>query len=216
MVFWHFNGQLRSLSAGRGKTLKFYISLHIDKPCICPNKIALQILGFGWAGIFRRYLVEPAAMWWPTNLVQVSLFRHVVLMFIDYSLFRQALAYLCDMEFLLQSAPREGQETQRRSNADSIFYMCNDLQLFILHSTWLSFPHAHIYFLAVLDFPPVCYCPTDRFRPSRTRSGCCGVRLVHYLCISRKPSGHARVRCSQCGNRFYFGYVCGYPYGILV
>ncbi|XP_078430058.1 oligopeptide transporter 7-like isoform X2 [Wolffia australiana] len=34
-----------------------------------------QVLGFGWAGIFRRYLVEPAAMWWPYNLVQVSLFR---------------------------------------------------------------------------------------------------------------------------------------------
>ncbi|KAK3228141.1 hypothetical protein Dsin_008003 [Dipteronia sinensis] len=34
-----------------------------------------QVLGFGWAGIFRRYLVEPAAMWWPANLVQVSLFR---------------------------------------------------------------------------------------------------------------------------------------------
>ncbi|MBA0589223.1 hypothetical protein Gorai_017980, partial [Gossypium raimondii] len=33
-----------------------------------------QVLGFGWAGIFRRYLVEPAAMWWPQNLVQVSLF----------------------------------------------------------------------------------------------------------------------------------------------
>ncbi|KAH9307886.1 hypothetical protein KI387_035797, partial [Taxus chinensis] len=33
-----------------------------------------QILGFGWAGIFRRHLVEPATMWWPANLVQVSLF----------------------------------------------------------------------------------------------------------------------------------------------
>ncbi|GLJ26001.1 hypothetical protein SUGI_0498760 [Cryptomeria japonica] len=37
--------------------------------------ITTQILGFGWAGIFRRHLVEPAAMWWPANLVQVSLFR---------------------------------------------------------------------------------------------------------------------------------------------
>ncbi|XP_038703383.1 oligopeptide transporter 7-like isoform X2 [Tripterygium wilfordii] len=34
-----------------------------------------QVLGFGWAGVFRRYLVQPAAMWWPQNLVQVSLFR---------------------------------------------------------------------------------------------------------------------------------------------
>ncbi|KAK8693063.1 hypothetical protein V6N13_070661 [Hibiscus sabdariffa] len=37
--------------------------------------LTTQVLGFGWAGIFRRYLVEPAAMWWPQNLVQVSLFR---------------------------------------------------------------------------------------------------------------------------------------------
>ncbi|KAI9076789.1 hypothetical protein K1719_041265 [Acacia pycnantha] len=37
--------------------------------------LSTQVLGFGWAGIFRRYLVEPAEMWWPANLVQVSLFR---------------------------------------------------------------------------------------------------------------------------------------------
>nr|XP_048319811.1 oligopeptide transporter 7-like isoform X3 [Ziziphus jujuba var. spinosa] len=37
--------------------------------------ITTQVIGFGWAGIFRRFLVEPAAMWWPSNLVQVSLFR---------------------------------------------------------------------------------------------------------------------------------------------
>ncbi|KAG5019233.1 Oligopeptide transporter 6 [Glycine soja] len=32
------------------------------------------ILGFGWAGLFRKFLVEPGEMWWPSNLVQVSLF----------------------------------------------------------------------------------------------------------------------------------------------
>ncbi|KAL2531119.1 Oligopeptide transporter 7 [Abeliophyllum distichum] len=37
--------------------------------------LTTQVLGFGWAGLFRRYLVEPTAMWWPQNLVQVSLFR---------------------------------------------------------------------------------------------------------------------------------------------
>ncbi|KAF3640460.1 Oligopeptide transporter 8 [Capsicum annuum] len=37
--------------------------------------LTTQILAFGWAGLFRKYLVEPAAMWWPHNLVQVSLFR---------------------------------------------------------------------------------------------------------------------------------------------
>ncbi|KAE8699830.1 Oligopeptide transporter 9 [Hibiscus syriacus] len=35
-----------------------------------------QVLGFGWAGIFRKYLVEPGEMWWPSNLVMVSLFRY--------------------------------------------------------------------------------------------------------------------------------------------
>ncbi|XP_002275134.4 oligopeptide transporter 6 [Vitis vinifera] len=34
-----------------------------------------QVLGFGWAGLFRKFLVEPGEMWWPSNLVQVSLFR---------------------------------------------------------------------------------------------------------------------------------------------
>ncbi|KAJ9174304.1 hypothetical protein P3X46_017341 [Hevea brasiliensis] len=37
--------------------------------------VTTQVLGFGWAGIFRKYLVEPGEMWWPSNLVQVSLFR---------------------------------------------------------------------------------------------------------------------------------------------
>ncbi|KAK9941179.1 hypothetical protein M0R45_017798 [Rubus argutus] len=34
-----------------------------------------QILGYGWAGMFRKYLVDSPYMWWPDNLVQVSLFR---------------------------------------------------------------------------------------------------------------------------------------------
>ncbi|KAM0828507.1 hypothetical protein ACQ4PT_067493 [Festuca glaucescens] len=50
-----------------GKQLTFFVSLLVV--------LTTQVLGFGWAGIFRRYLVEPAAMWWPSNLVQVSLFR---------------------------------------------------------------------------------------------------------------------------------------------
>ncbi|KAM5571288.1 hypothetical protein ABKV19_011742 [Rosa sericea] len=49
------------------KHITFFVSLLVI--------ITTQVLGFGWAGIFRRYLVEPAAMWWPANLVQVSLFR---------------------------------------------------------------------------------------------------------------------------------------------
>ncbi|KAL5537579.1 hypothetical protein UlMin_043353 [Ulmus minor] len=35
----------------------------------------VQVLGYGWAGLLRKYVVEPAHMWWPSTLVQVSLFR---------------------------------------------------------------------------------------------------------------------------------------------
>ncbi|KAK9097026.1 hypothetical protein Sjap_022523 [Stephania japonica] len=37
--------------------------------------LTTQILGYGWAGIMRKYVVDPAHMWWPSTLVQVSLFR---------------------------------------------------------------------------------------------------------------------------------------------
>ncbi|KAF3435867.1 hypothetical protein FNV43_RR22959 [Rhamnella rubrinervis] len=37
--------------------------------------ITSQVLGYGWAGLLRKYVVEPAHMWWPSTLVQVSLFR---------------------------------------------------------------------------------------------------------------------------------------------
>ncbi|XP_078162563.1 oligopeptide transporter 4-like [Carex rostrata] len=37
--------------------------------------ITTQVLGYGWAGLMRKYVVEPAHMWWPGTLVQISLFR---------------------------------------------------------------------------------------------------------------------------------------------
>ncbi|XP_010029956.1 oligopeptide transporter 4 [Eucalyptus grandis] len=37
--------------------------------------ITTQVLGYGWAGLLRKYVVEPAHMWWPATLGQVSLFR---------------------------------------------------------------------------------------------------------------------------------------------
>ncbi|GAB2230392.1 hypothetical protein Droror1_Dr00014655 [Drosera rotundifolia] len=37
--------------------------------------LTTQMLGYGWAGIFRKHLVDSPYMWWPANLVQVSLFR---------------------------------------------------------------------------------------------------------------------------------------------
>ncbi|KAL8153905.1 hypothetical protein V2J09_011665 [Rumex salicifolius] len=36
--------------------------------------ITTQVLGYGWAGLLRKYVVDPAEMWWPSSLVQVSLF----------------------------------------------------------------------------------------------------------------------------------------------
>jgi hypothetical protein len=32
-------------------------------------------MGYGSAGLYRKLLVEPAQMWWPHTLVNVSLFR---------------------------------------------------------------------------------------------------------------------------------------------
>ncbi|KAL8490358.1 hypothetical protein ACS0TY_025548 [Phlomoides rotata] len=37
--------------------------------------ITTQVLGYGWAGILRKYVIEPAEMWWPSSVAQVSLFR---------------------------------------------------------------------------------------------------------------------------------------------
>ncbi|KAJ0024356.1 hypothetical protein Pint_08533 [Pistacia integerrima] len=37
--------------------------------------ITTPVLGYGWAGLLRKYVVEPAHMWWPSTLVQISLFR---------------------------------------------------------------------------------------------------------------------------------------------
>lgn len=45
----------------------------------------LQLLGYGWAGLFRKYLVDSSYMWWPGNLVQVSLFRFDFLLLHVYS-----------------------------------------------------------------------------------------------------------------------------------
>ncbi len=36
--------------------------------------MSVQLIGFGLAGILRRFLVKPAAMYWPSMLSQVALF----------------------------------------------------------------------------------------------------------------------------------------------
>ncbi|XP_043709483.1 oligopeptide transporter 4-like isoform X2 [Telopea speciosissima] len=37
--------------------------------------VTTQVLGYGWAGLVRKYVIDPGHMWWPGTLVQVSLFR---------------------------------------------------------------------------------------------------------------------------------------------
>ncbi|KAG8381107.1 hypothetical protein BUALT_Bualt06G0088000 [Buddleja alternifolia] len=70
-------------NAGAGSVYATHIlssvKLYYKKPLgFIPAFIVMmttQLLGYGWAGIFRKHLVEPAVMWWPNNLVQVSIFR---------------------------------------------------------------------------------------------------------------------------------------------
>ncbi|KAF6135775.1 hypothetical protein GIB67_028631 [Kingdonia uniflora] len=40
----------------------------------CPQ----EILGYGWTGMLRTYLVDPSEMWWLVNLAQVSLFSDIL------------------------------------------------------------------------------------------------------------------------------------------
>lgn len=37
--------------------------------------ITTQVLGYGSADLLKKYVVEPAHTWWPSTLIQVSIFR---------------------------------------------------------------------------------------------------------------------------------------------
>lgn len=60
------NNHLQNLKPTNGSRYKNLVVLFVN---------LFQLLGYGWAGIFRKYLVDSPYMWWPANLVQVSLFR---------------------------------------------------------------------------------------------------------------------------------------------
>ncbi|KAM1005343.1 hypothetical protein ACFX13_005472 [Malus domestica] len=60
-------GAITIMKAYYKQSLSFILSLVIV--------LTTQIIGYGWAGILRRYLVDPVEMWWPSNVAQVSLFR---------------------------------------------------------------------------------------------------------------------------------------------
>eukprot|EP00262_Sarcandra_glabra_P020063 TRINITY_DN7880_c0_g1_i1.p1 TRINITY_DN7880_c0_g1~~TRINITY_DN7880_c0_g1_i1.p1 ORF type:complete len:755 (-),score=78.99 TRINITY_DN7880_c0_g1_i1:289-2256(-) len=62
-------------SIGAITVMKAYYKQSLNFLCALLIVLTTQILGYGWAGMLRRYLVTPAEMWWPSNLAQVSLFR---------------------------------------------------------------------------------------------------------------------------------------------
>ncbi|XP_010436532.1 PREDICTED: oligopeptide transporter 3 [Camelina sativa] len=62
-------------SIGAITVMKAYYKQSLSFICGLFIVLTTQIIGYGWAGILRRYLVDPVDMWWPSNLAQVSLFR---------------------------------------------------------------------------------------------------------------------------------------------
>ncbi|KAI6704696.1 hypothetical protein NL676_007658 [Syzygium grande] len=62
-------------SIGAITVMKAYYKLNLSFLCGFLIVLTTQILGYGWAGMLRKYLVDPVEMWWPSNVAQVSLFR---------------------------------------------------------------------------------------------------------------------------------------------
>ncbi|XP_026399616.1 oligopeptide transporter 3-like [Papaver somniferum] len=62
-------------SIGAITIMKGFYKQSLNFLCALLVVLSTQILGYGWAGMLRKYLVDPAEMWWPSNLAQVSLFR---------------------------------------------------------------------------------------------------------------------------------------------
>ncbi|KAI3847554.1 hypothetical protein MKX03_031525 [Papaver bracteatum] len=62
-------------SIGAITVMKAFYKQNMSFLCALLIVLTTQILGYGWAGLLKRYLVDPFEMWWPSNLAQVSLFR---------------------------------------------------------------------------------------------------------------------------------------------
>ncbi|KAK6149634.1 hypothetical protein DH2020_017159 [Rehmannia glutinosa] len=62
-------------SIGAITVMKAYYKQSLNFICALLIVLTTQIVGYGWAGMLRKYLVDPVEMWWPSNLAQVSLFR---------------------------------------------------------------------------------------------------------------------------------------------
>ncbi|KAL6332805.1 hypothetical protein AAG906_015068 [Vitis piasezkii] len=63
-----------------------------------------RILGYGWAGMLRKYLVEPAEMWWPSNLLGFLSLERIKVKRLDpdaiFLLFLTASFLLCPPGYL--------------------------------------------------------------------------------------------------------------------
>lgn len=62
-------------SIGAITVMKAYYKQSLSFLCAIILVLTTQIVGYGWAGVLRRYLVDPVEMWWPSIVAQVSLFR---------------------------------------------------------------------------------------------------------------------------------------------
>ncbi|KAL6546865.1 Oligopeptide transporter 3 [Orobanche minor] len=62
-------------SIGAITVMKAYYKQSLNFLCALLIVLTTQLVGYGWAGMLRKYLVDPVEMWWPSNLAQVSLFR---------------------------------------------------------------------------------------------------------------------------------------------
>ncbi|GAB2210968.1 hypothetical protein Droror1_Dr00016258 [Drosera rotundifolia] len=62
-------------SIGAITVMKAYYGQSLSFMCGILIVLTTQVVGYGWAGMLRRYLVDPVDMWWPSNLAQVSFLR---------------------------------------------------------------------------------------------------------------------------------------------
>lgn len=72
-------------SIGAITVMKGFYRQRLSFLCSLLIVLTSQLIGYGWAGLLRRYLVDPVEMWWPANVAQVSLFRYRFFYFLNSS-----------------------------------------------------------------------------------------------------------------------------------
>ncbi|KVH99663.1 Oligopeptide transporter OPT superfamily [Cynara cardunculus var. scolymus] len=61
--------------AGNKQSRSWIETVVVERCLVVGGLVVGVVLGYGWAGLLRKYVVEPSHMWWPSTLVQISLFR---------------------------------------------------------------------------------------------------------------------------------------------